>query len=160
MRLDELAALLERTVEDFRQSPTHWQFAHQDIPMACLVDPHFDRMRFIAPITEVAELDDATKDAVLEANFHSALDARYGSSNGLLFAAFIHPLSSLDEPLARSALDQVASLVLTFGTHYSSGTLELATGSSSRSFAAGGDPDDDDGGESESDDDDDGPLWN
>lgn len=153
MRIDQLASLLERTVEDFRRSPTHWQFAHQDIPMACLVDPNFDRMRFIAPITEVGELDDATKDAVLEANFHTALDARYASSNGLLFAAFIHPLSSLDEPLARSALDQVASLVHTFGTQYSSGNLEFVGGSNSDDF------DDIDVFEDE-DEDDEGPLWN
>lgn len=153
MRIDQLASLLERTVEDFRRSPTHWQFAHQDIPMACLVDPNFDRMRFIAPITEVGELDDATKDAVLEANFHTALDARYASSNGLLFAAFIHPLSSLDEPLARSALDQVASLVHTFGTQYSSGNLEFVGGSNSDGF------DDIDVFEDE-DEDDEGPLWN
>lgn len=118
--------------------------------MACLVDPNFDRMRFIAPITEVGELDDATKDAVLEANFHTALDARYGSSNGLLFAAFIHPLSSLDEPLARSALDQVAALVHTFGTQYSSGSLEFVGGSDD--FAGLDDLDEDD--------DDEGPLWN
>lgn len=147
MRLEQLAELLERTVEDFRQSPTHWQFAHQDIPMACLIDQKFDRMRFIAPVTEVGELDDATKDAILEANFHTALDARYASSNGLLFAAFIHPLSSLDEPLARSALDQVASLVHTFGTHYTSGTLEFI-GSQ------------DDGLDDIEDEDDDGTLWN
>jgi hypothetical protein len=128
MTLDELAALLARTTEDFRRSATHWQFAHLGVPMACLTDPSFDRMRFIAPITELSKIDDATKDAVLEANFHTALDARYGSSNGLLFAAFIHPLSSLEDTLARSALDQVASLVQTFGSHYSGGTLELIGG--------------------------------
>jgi hypothetical protein len=150
VRLEDLASLLERTVEDFQRSPTHWQFAHQDIPMACLVDANFDRMRFIAPITEVGELDDATKEAVLEANFHTALDARYASSNGLLFAAFIHPLSSLDEPLARSALDQVASLVLTFGTEYSSGSLEFVSGDGEVEID---DLDEEDG-------DDDGPLWN
>jgi hypothetical protein len=153
MKLEELLALLERTVEDFRASPTHWQFAHQDIPMACLVDANFDRMRFIAPITETADLDDASKEAVLEANFHTALDARYASSNGLLFAAFIHPLGSLDERLARSALDQVASLVLTFGNQYTSGSLE---------FVGPDHPDDgeEDAEADDQDEDDDGPLWN
>ncbi len=151
MRLEDLAALLERTVEDFQRTPTHWQFAHQDVPMACLVDSNFDRMRFIAPVTELDELDDETKDALLEANFHTALDARYASSNGLLFAAFIHPLSSLDEPLARSALDQVASLVHTFGTEYSSGALEFV----------GADEDGlDDVVDLDDEDDDDGTLWN
>jgi hypothetical protein len=147
MTVDELAELLAEVTEDFRQSPTHWQFIHDGIPMACLTDPGFDRMRFIAPITELSDMDDATKDAVLEANFHSALDARYGSSNGLLFSAFLHPLSSLEEPLARSALDQVASLVHTFGSQFTSGSIEL-------SGREGGFDDDDD------DDGDGGPLLN
>ncbi len=29
------------------------------------------------------------------ANFHTALDARYAISDGVIYAAFIHPLSSL-----------------------------------------------------------------
>lgn len=128
MTVDELAELLALTTDEFRESPTHWQFIHDGIPMACLTDPGYDRMRIIAPITELADLDDATKDAVLEANFHTALDARYGSSNGLLFAAFLHPLSSLEDNLARSALDQVASLVHTFGSHFTSGEVEFSSG--------------------------------
>ncbi|PRP94757.1 hypothetical protein [Enhygromyxa salina] len=151
MTLDELAALLARTTEDFRRTETHWQFAHQGVPMACLTDPSFDRMRFIAPVTELSKMDEETKNAVLEANFHTALDARYGSSNGLLFAAFIHPLSSLELTLAVSALDQVASLVQTFGSHYSGGTLELIGG---REPGLHDLEDDDD------DDDDSGPLLN
>jgi hypothetical protein len=129
MTVDELSELLAQVTDEFRQSPTHWQFIHDGIPMACLTDPGYDRMRIIAPITELSELDDATKDAVLEANFHTALDARYGSSNGLLFAAFLHPLSSLGDALARSALDQVASLVHTFGSQFTSGAIEFSSGS-------------------------------
>jgi hypothetical protein len=147
MTIDELAELLTDATDDFRRSPTHWQFIHDGIPMACLTDPGYDRMRFIAPITELSEIDDATKDAVLEANFHTALDARYGSSNGLLFAAFLHPLSSLEDSLARSALDQVASLVHTFGSHFTSGSIEFSDGHELEP-----DEDDDDG--------DGGPLLN
>ena len=125
MTLEELATMIDTLAKDFRRSSTHWQFTHNGIPMACLIDPNFDRMRIIAAIIDLAEVDEATKDALLEANFHTALDARYGSSNGLLFSAFIHPLTSLDPKLARSALDQVAALVHTYGSHYSSGTLEF-----------------------------------
>jgi hypothetical protein len=151
MTVEELAQLLNDATDDFRRSPTHWQFIHEGIPMACLTDLGFDRMRFIAPIAELSSIDDATKDAVLEANFHTALDARYGSSNGLLFAAFLHPLSSLEGELARSALDQVASLVHTFGSHFTSGAIEFGHNfGNDREF--GFDDDDDDG--------EDGPLLN
>ena len=156
MRVEALAALLESVVEEFRRSTSHWQFAHQDIPMACLVDPGFDRMRFIAPITELSNLDEQTKDELLEANFHTTLDARYGSSNGLLFAAFVHPLGSLDDALARSALDQVASLVHTFGTQYSGGTLEFL-GARDDNEHGGGDGDEDGAEDDLGDDDDDDP---
>ncbi|NVB39523.1 hypothetical protein G6O69_16900 [Pseudenhygromyxa sp. WMMC2535] len=147
MTFDELAALLESTTQDFRQTATHWQFVHEGIPMACLTDLEFDRMRFISPITELVNLDEPTKDRVLEANFHTALDGRYCVSNGLLFAAFIHPMSSLDPALARSALDQVASLVHSFGTRFSSGELEFMRSEEGEGFE-------------DEDDDDDEPLLN
>jgi hypothetical protein len=88
-----------------------------------MVDERFDRMRIIAPIAEIEEVTDEVRDACLEANFHTALDARYATSDGVLYAAFIHPLASLDAELAESALHQVASLVETFGTTFSSGSL-------------------------------------
>ena len=60
---------------------------------------------------------------MLEANFHSALDGRYAISNGMVYAAYIHPLSPLRPEEVRSALRQVAELGKTFGTTYSSGEL-------------------------------------
>ncbi|MFV8751474.1 hypothetical protein ACNOYE_13095 [Nannocystaceae bacterium ST9] len=139
MTADDLAALLADETEDFERRISHWQFAFYDVPMACLVDEEHDRMRIIAAIGDADQLDEGSKDAMLAANFHTALDARYGVSNGLVFAAFIHPLGSLDPGLLRSALEQVASLVHTFGSDFTGGTLEFV----------GGDDDD------ESDDDDD-----
>ena len=65
---------------------------------------------------------------MLVANFHNALDARYAVSNGNVFAAFLHPLSSLEENDLRSALRQVSQLVANFGTTYSSGGLQFAPG--------------------------------
>lgn len=53
---------------------------------------------------------------MLEANFHSALDVRYATSNGLVYAAYIHPLSLLRREEIHSALRHVAKLVKTFGT--------------------------------------------
>ena len=155
MTLDELAQLLVQATEDFEAEASHWRFAFRGVPMLCLCDPGFDRMRFIAPVVELVELDEATKDALLEANFHSTLDARYCSSGALLFSAFIHPLSSLDASLARSALDQVASLVETFGTHFSSGALEFVSGSEDEL-----DLDDEDYEGFEDEDEDEGPLLN
>ncbi|NJL83304.1 MAG: hypothetical protein HC890_10765, partial [Chloroflexaceae bacterium] len=56
------------------------------------------------------------------------LDARYAVSNGVVFAAFVHPLSTLDERDFLSALRQVSQLVRNFGTSYSSGALSFGPG--------------------------------
>jgi hypothetical protein len=128
MTSEELAALLADETEDFERRSSHWQFAFFDVPMACLIDEGHDRMRIIAAIGDADELDESAKDAMLSANFHTALDARYGVSHGTVFSAFIHPLTSLEPELVRSALEQVASLVHTFGSHYTGGTLEFVSG--------------------------------
>jgi hypothetical protein len=128
MTTEELAALLADETEDFQRHVSHWQFAFFDVPMACLIDEDHDRMRIIAACGQADQLDDETKDAMLTANFHTALDARYGVSHGLVFSAFIHPLGSLGHELVKSALEQVASLVHTFGSHYTGGTLEFISG--------------------------------
>ena len=58
-----------------------------------------------------------------EANFHTALDARYAFNKGILYAAYIHPLSTLTKAQLESALEQTATLAATFGKEYSSGSL-------------------------------------
>ena len=80
-------------------------------------------MRLIATIAPVADLTAEHIARILEANFHTALDARYATSNGYLYAAFIHPLSPLTEGELGSAVAQVSNLARTFGTTYSSGEL-------------------------------------
>ena len=67
---------------------------------------------------------------MLDANFHSALDARYAVSEGIVYALFLHPISSLTPQQIVSALDQVVSLVTTFGTSFSSGQLQFGPSSS------------------------------
>jgi hypothetical protein len=86
-------------------------------------DPVHDRMRIMAPFAMVETLDRRVFDLLLRANFHSTLDARYAVSDGIVYAAFLHPISSLSPELLESALAQVLSLVKTFGTTFSSGVL-------------------------------------
>ena len=80
-------------------------------------------MRLVSPILPEDKLSPEHRTAVLRANFHTALDARYAVGNGVLFATFIHPLSSLTDRDLKSAIRQVSSLVRNFGTTYSSGEL-------------------------------------
>jgi hypothetical protein len=130
--LDELKAVLEAEAQEMEGGDGAWEFSLDGVRIACLTDTHFDRMRLIAPIVRVEDLEDGQRDAMLDANFHTALDARYAFSDGIVYSAFIHPLSPLTEDELSAALGQVASLVHTFGAEYSSGMLMFGPGSGER----------------------------
>lgn len=99
------------------------EFNYNKVRMYLISDASHDRMRIIAPIAEYQKLSRRHIDAVMESNFHGALDARYGVSDGVLYAAYIHPLSELSNGEIRSAILQVSNLALSFGNEYSSGVL-------------------------------------
>ena len=88
-----------------------------------ITDETNDRMRIVAPIAEVDSLDSDTLLNCLTANFHTALDVKYAVSNDLMWCVFIHPLSPLTEKQLQSAVEQVYSGTVTFGSTYSSTQL-------------------------------------
>ena len=66
----------------------------------------------------------------LQANFDSALDARYAVANELVWATYIHPLSPLLEGQFLSAVAQTYTAAETFGTTYTSGAFTYGGGDS------------------------------
>ena len=66
----------------------------------------------------------------MQANFDTALDARYAIAKDTLWSAFIHPLHSLDDEAFLLGLGQVVNLVNTFGSSYTSGLLIFRGGDS------------------------------
>ncbi len=123
MTLDELEQVIEAIADEVGGGGGMWQFSVNGVSMACFTDMNYDRMRVVAPIIDTDDFTPEQKDAALEANFHSALDARYGVSNGVVYAAYIHPLSPLTAREMSAAVAQVASLVETFGSTFSGGHL-------------------------------------
>jgi hypothetical protein len=123
MSRERMESLIARSTRDYQGRPGAVRFTVGTVPMACVSDVDHDRMRIIAPITSRADLDSRVLDLMLVANYHTSLDARYAVSDGVVYAAFLHPLSSLTEAELASALRQVATLAATFGTSYSSGEL-------------------------------------
>jgi hypothetical protein len=128
MTQEKMENILRAVGSEARGVPGLLEFKIKEVMLVCISDPEHDRMRIIAQIRPVSDLTSEQVAAILEANFHSALDARYATSQGVLYAAFIHPLSSLTEQELRSAAVQVASLTLTFGSSYSSGNLVFGGG--------------------------------
>jgi len=118
-----LGAALESASSVMQGELGRWQLEASGVKMMCLTDEVHDRMRIVAAITEVSKMTPDQRDRIMSANFHSALDARYAVRDGVLFSAFIHPLSPLSKEEVASAVSQVAELAKTFGTTYSSGAL-------------------------------------
>jgi len=93
----------------------------QDIPVLVVFAPAADRMRAMVPI---ASLEDVTSEEMLrmmQANFDTALDARYAVANGRVWGVFIHPLGALEREQFLSGLAQTISLAQTYGDLYTGG---------------------------------------
>jgi hypothetical protein len=122
MKSSELVCLLEQMGDDVDIQKSVIQFYFNHIQLICIFDDAANRMRIISPIAKKEEVSAKMLDECMNANFHTALDARYCFSEDVLYSAFIHPLDSLDRSLAISAVSQVASTAQTFGREYSGGT--------------------------------------
>ena len=84
----------------------------------------------MTPVASVEVLDGDLLYRMLQANYDSALDARYAIAQGLVWSVFIHPLSNLDEAFLASAIRQVHTAAETFGTTFTSGELIYGGGDS------------------------------
>jgi len=102
-----------------------WQFDYIGFQLIVLTDETNNRMRVISPIANIEGMDEALLLECLSANFDRALDARYATSGGILWSAFIHPLSELSEQQVVAAINQVARLSTTFGTTFTSTDLSF-----------------------------------
>jgi len=123
MNNSRLQALLEEHAEEVTGQPGHWQMVYQGQHVICMTDESNDRMRFISPVIKLDDLTDEQLSHCMHANFSHALDARYCIHDGVLWAAFIHPLTELSSEFALDGLKQTTTLVKNFGTSYSSGAL-------------------------------------
>jgi hypothetical protein len=93
-----------------------------------LADPGLGRMRIIIALTKVNETDPSIYPRLMQANFESTLDVRYAISNGYIWSVFIHPLESLSNEALDSGYLQAVTAAQTFGTSYTSGVMNFATG--------------------------------
>ena len=127
MNNEKLGSIIDKLSEQTEGINGNWQFVIDSTYFVCLTDEVHNRMRIISPIVEVGDLQDDQMERCMEANFHTALDVRYSISDGIVWSAFIHPLKELTEEQVISGLSQVYSCVRTFGSTYSSGTLNFPT---------------------------------
>ena len=84
----------------------------------------------MVPIRSAEGLDPEELMRLMQANFDSALDARYAVAQGRLWGVFIHPLSPLEREQFLSALVQTINVARTYGDTYASGAITYGGGDS------------------------------
>jgi len=128
MSQDQLQDLILEVGSDVFISGNVVRFTYDGAELLCVTDESADRMRIVSPIIELSAIDSEQLLLALAANFHTVLDARYAISDGIVYAAFIHPLGALSTAEVLSAIRQVATASNTFGDAYSSGELLFGGG--------------------------------
>jgi len=123
MKPGQILNTIQEVGENVERDGNVVNFTYQKVPVILVYDENADRMRLISPIIEVKELEEGMLMKAMEANFHSTLDVRYAISKGIVWSAFIHPMSDLSDDLLRSAIQQVAIARVTFGKEYTSGAM-------------------------------------
>ena len=96
-----------------------------EVEIYLISDPTNDRMRILARVADVNRVDPRIVNVLLQANFYRTLDARYAVSEGIVFSAYLHPISTLSREELISGFDQVLALAKNFGTTYSSEKLDF-----------------------------------
>ncbi len=130
MNNDRIDTIIRRLDDNPEGEKGFWQFEISNLTIMVITDEKADRMRIIIPIMEAEKLNQDSLFRIMQANFDSALDARYAIAKEILWSAYIHPLSSLNDEDFLIGLGQTVNLVSTFGSTYSSGLLNFSGGDS------------------------------
>ena len=126
--MDQVIKALDTKAE---RTGNSWQFTLQERTMLVVTDTTAGRMRIITPIALVEDLPEGAMERLMQANFDTALDARYAVAQGLVWGAFIHPLDSLTTRDFAAGILQTHAIGETFGTTFSSGVISYGGGDSS-----------------------------
>lgn len=128
MTSQKMVKILIAAADESKALPNRVLLKLRGVELQCIYDEQHDRMRIIASVAARGNITSDQFEKAMNANFHSALDARYALNKGILYAAFIHPLSPLTKAQLESALYQTATLAVTFGKDYTSGFLTFKGG--------------------------------
>jgi len=101
-----------------------------EVKVTVITDPKNNRMRAFVPIQSLDGVNQQLLYRLLQANFDSALDARYAIAKEHILSVFIHPMKQLDKKQFIEGLGQVVNLVKTYGTAFTSGGMTFGGGDS------------------------------
>lgn len=130
MTPERLAGIITAIDANAQFSPAGIEFMIEDVPVLVVMDPGANRMRAMVPVASAEGLTEEDLLRMMQANFDTALDARYAIAQGRLWSVFIHPLSELQDEQLVSGLAQAVTLAQTYGQTYSSGGAMFGHGDS------------------------------
>ncbi len=143
MTTSAIGKILDAYLGDMEGQPGFWRGLREDVPVYVFSDESHDRMRVMAPVGELRELEPQMLQVLLQANYDRALDARYALRGMEVWSVAVHPLATLAPDDFASLIDQVVRLVKNTGSTYASTDLVfMAQGGETED---GGSPTDDDG---------------
>lgn len=126
-RLQSIIAGIDK---EFRGDLGYWQFSAHETVAAVITDQNANRMRILVQVGPAENADEELLYRMMQANFDTALDARYAITNNTIFSTFIHPLAELSDQQFVSGIAQTIALAHSFGDSYSSGALRFRGGDS------------------------------
>ncbi|WP_341368657.1 hypothetical protein [Yoonia sp. BS5-3] len=130
MTLPRMAEIVQALDPDARIAGAGFEFSIDDIPVLIVTDVRANRMRAMVPIRSAEGMTPEEMLRVMQANFDSALDARYAVAQGRLWGIFIHPFKELERDQLISGLAQTVNVAKTYGTLYTSGAGQFGAGDS------------------------------
>lgn len=128
--LDMIAAVIEQLDPEAKRQGNSWELTVDEVQLLVVTDTSAGRMRILTPIAPSEDLPQEALLRLMQANFDTALDARYAIGQNLVWGTFIHSLPTLSSREFASGLLQTKSLRDTFGTTFSSGILSYGGGDS------------------------------
>jgi hypothetical protein len=130
MTLDRMGAILTALDPDAAREGGLFRLTIEGFTVMVVTDVPSDRMRAMISISAAETLDADEMRRLMQANFDSALDARYALANGRLWSVFIHPFAALEKDQLISGIAQTVNVAKTYGTLYSGGALQFGGGDS------------------------------
>jgi hypothetical protein len=127
MTTQAMGKLLDSYLTELDGQPGFWRGQRDEVPVFVFCDDSHDRMRIMAPIGVLEELDPDLMHVLLQANYDRALDARYAMRGNELWALVVHPLATLATDDLPSLFDQVTLLVKNTGSTFASTELVFRT---------------------------------
>ena len=93
MTLERLDKIIRALDPNMQTDGRVWQMSVAEVMLIVVTDETADRMRIMAPLKAADAVTEEEMIRMMQANFDTALDARYAIAQGTLWATYIHPIS-------------------------------------------------------------------